>query len=55
MKFAALLRKPMAVCAAAVLATLAGAASAVEFRSSDTHNVSFVKFVFLKIGDLCFF
>ncbi|MEI8267046.1 MAG: TRAP transporter substrate-binding protein [Betaproteobacteria bacterium] len=38
MKFAALLRKPVAVCAAAVLVTLAGTASAIEFRSSDTHN-----------------
>jgi tripartite ATP-independent transporter DctP family solute receptor len=38
MKFAALLRKPVAVCAAAVLATFAGTASAIEFRSSDTHN-----------------
>jgi tripartite ATP-independent transporter DctP family solute receptor len=40
MKFAALLRKPLAVCAAAVLATLAGTASAIEFRSSDTHNAN---------------
>lgn len=38
MKFATLLRKPVAVCAAAVLATFAGTASAIEFRSSDTHN-----------------
>ena len=38
MKFAALLRKPVAVCAAALLATLASTASAIEFRSSDTHN-----------------
>jgi len=38
MKIHTPVRKSMAVLAAAVLATFAGAASAIEFRSADTHN-----------------